>query len=149
MRRLPLLVLATMCLLPALPASAQDAASVNETLTTVFGESEKFEAAFAELQAAVAAGDAEAVADLAVYPLIVEVGERREIESAEDFVAEYDHIVTEPVARLITGQAYGDLIANFEGIAFGSGEVWLSGVCDDDACNSWQVKIITIQTGVE
>lgn len=149
MRLLPLLVLATMCVVPALPAAAQDAASVNETLVTVFGESEKFEVAFADLQAAVTAGDAEAVAAMATYPLVVEVGERREIESAEAFVAEYDEIVTVPIARIITEQAYGDLIANFDGIAFGSGEVWLTGVCDDDDCANWEVKIITIQTGVE
>ncbi len=29
---------------------------------------------------------------------------------------------------------------------FGNGQVWLNGICEDDACNEFDVRIITIQS---
>ena len=32
---------------------------------------------------------------------------------------------------------------------FGNGQVWMTGVCADDACAVWDVKIVTIQSTAE
>src|SRR5690606_11678058 len=79
------------------PAIAQSADEVNQSLAAIFGESERFEVAFTALQDAVAADDPEAVAALVAYPLVVKVGERREIATPEEFVARYEAIMTEKI----------------------------------------------------
>lgn len=141
------LIIAIVALLAAMSSAvAQTAESVDIVLDTVFGEHEKFVDAFAVLQDAVAADDAEAVAALAAYPLVVKVGERREIGSPEEFVAHYDEIMTSEIVATVIRQEYGTLFANEQGIMFGNGEVWMSGVCADDTCAEWDVLIITIQS---
>lgn len=128
------------------PASAQSVEEVNARIEMVLGDHTKYEAAFEALQTAVAEGDAEAVAGLAAYPLIVKVDGRREIASGEEFAAAYDEIMTEEITSTIAGQTYENLFVNNQGIMFGNGEVWMAGVCEDDSCEVWDVKIITIQS---
>ena len=135
-----------LALILATPAFAQSADAVNGVLDTIFGEHERFQVAFETLQDAVAEGDAETVASLAAYPLVVKVGERREIADVDAFVAAYDSIMTDEIAAAVTDQTYDNLFANDQGIMFGNGQVWMSGVCDDDQCASWDVRIITIQS---
>ena len=57
-----------------------------------------------------------------------------------------DEIVTEETVAAVSGQSYESLFASDQGIMFGNGQVWMSGVCEDDACERWDVKIITIQS---
>jgi ketosteroid isomerase-like protein len=141
------LLIAILAVLPfAAPAAAQTADDVNGSIEAVLGDHTKFEAAFDALQTAVADEDAEAVAALVAYPLVVKVGERREIAAPEEFVAAYDEIMTEEITTTISEQSYETLFVNGDGIMFGNGEVWMSGVCEDDACEVWDVKIITIQS---
>jgi hypothetical protein len=133
-------------LLLATPATAQTVDDVNGTIETVLGDHTRFEAAFEALQTAVAEGDAEAVSALVAYPIIVKVGERQEIATPEDFVAAYDAIMSDEIYAAITEQTYESLFVNAEGIMFGNGEVWISGVCEDDACEVWDAKVIAIQS---
>jgi len=126
-------------------AVGQDADYVNGALVGIFGSHEKFEAAFETLQAAVEEVDAETVADLAAYPLLVKIDGRLEIGSAADFVASYDRIIPDDIATVIAKQRYGDLIVNQDGVGFGNGQLWLNGVCEDDTCAVWDVKIVAIQ----
>lgn len=128
------------------PAAAQTADEVNGMIEAVLGDHTRFVAAFDALQLAVTDADAEAVAALVAYPLIVKVGERREIAAPDEFIAAYDEIMTAEITAAITGQTYEGLFVNDQGIMFGNGEVWMSGVCEDDACEVWDVKIITIQS---
>lgn len=146
MRRVTPLALS---LLIATSAFAQSAEAVNTVLDTIFGEHEKFETAFAALQDAVTADDAETVAALAAYPLVVKVGARREIANEADFVAAYESIMTPEIVSAVTAQTYDALFANDQGIMFGNGQVWMSGVCEDDGCDVWNVRIITIQSTQE
>lgn len=143
MRLVAPLVVAAFC---AAPALAQSVEAVNDVLDTIFGEHERFETAFETLQSAVADGDAQAVAELAAYPLVVKVGERREIADAAAFVAVYATIMTDEIVAAVRDQSYAELFANDQGIMFGNGQVWMSGVCADDACADWDVRIITIQS---
>lgn len=133
-------------LFAAAPVAAQTADDVNEQLDLVFGEHERMADAFAALQTAVKEGDAEAVAALVAYPLVVNVGPRREIASPEEFVAAYDKIMTKEIVDAVTEQAYEKLLVNDDGMMFGNGQVWISGVCQDANCDTWEPRIITIQS---
>lgn len=130
----------------ASPVLGQTAEDVNAVLDAIFGGHDKFETAFADLQEAVAIEDAGTVAALAAYPLVVKVEERREVTSAEEFAFGYDEIMTDEIVDAVAGQTYDTLFASDQGIMFGNGQVWMSGVCEDDDCAQWDVKIITIQS---
>jgi len=45
----------------------------------------------------------------------------------------------------VKNQKYEDLFVNSHGVMFGSGEVWVNGLCKDNACKTLDVKVITIQ----
>ena len=143
--RLKTLLIATL-VAASMPALAQTAEAVNTVLDAVFGEHARFAAAFTQLQEAVAEEDAEEVAALAAYPLVVKVGERVQVGSAEAFVAAYSDIMTDEIVTAVMEQGYESLFASEQGIMIGNGQVWMSGVCADDACENWDVRIVTIQS---
>jgi hypothetical protein len=63
----------------------------------------------------------------------------------DGFVEHYDGIVTEEVKAAVVGQEYEDLFVSADGVMFGDGQMWLNGICKDDACAEFDVRIITIQ----
>ncbi|MHB1103104.1 MAG: hypothetical protein ACYC0C_10115 [Devosia sp.] len=128
------------------PAAAQTDDEVNAGIDSVLGDHAPYEEAFAAIQAAVAEDDAEAVAEWVAYPFNATVdGEAYSFEGPDGFIEHYDGIVTGEVKATVTDQKYEDLFVNAEGVMFGNGQMWLSGVCRDDACAEFDVKIITIQ----
>lgn len=132
--------------LAAVPAAAQTADEVNASMDNVLGNHTPFEEAFAAIQAAVAEDDAEAVAEWVAYPFNVTIdGEDYSLEGPEGFVGHYDGIVTEEVKAAVVEQKYEELFVNAEGVMFGNGQMWLNGICRDDACAEFEVRIITIQ----
>jgi hypothetical protein len=134
-------------LLLATPAAAQTIDNVNGSIEIVLGDHTRFEEAFAALQTAVTDEDYEAVAVLVSYPITVRsTPEELPVETPEAFVENYDAIMTEEIVSAIIGQKYETLFVNGEGIMFGNGQVWMSGVCEDDVCENWTVKVITIQS---
>jgi hypothetical protein len=136
-------------LLLAVPAVAQTADEVNGRIEMVLGDHTKFEAAFAAVQAAVADEDADALAALVSYPITIRSGpEELTIDDVEAFAQHYEEIMTEEIATAITEQTYEGLFVNSDGVMFGTGQVWLSGVCADDACSDFDVRIIAIQSAM-
>ncbi|CAM4014157.1 hypothetical protein [Corallococcus exiguus] len=120
---------------------------VNARIQSVLGEPAKYEQAFAAFQKAVAAHDAKAVAALVAYPFTANVGGRKvKLPDAAAFVRHYDVIVTPAIANVITRQRYADLFVNADGVMFGQGEAWLNGICKDDACKDFDVRVIAIQS---
>lgn len=145
MKRLALFALTLA--LGANPVFAQTVADVNTSIETVLGDSAKYGEAFKAIQAAVGAGDAAVVADWVSYPITVrEGGDEITVEGPEDFIAQYDQIITDAISQVVVSQKYQDLFVNADGVMFGNGEVWLSGICKDDACSDFDVKIVTIQS---
>jgi hypothetical protein len=133
-------------LLFVVPAAAQTADEVNGRIEMVLGDHTKFEAAFAAVQAAVADEDADALAALVSYPITIRSGpEELTIDDVEAFAQHYEEIMTEEIVTAITDQTYESLFVNSDGVMFGNGQVWLSGVCTDDACSDFDVRIIAIQ----
>jgi hypothetical protein len=94
------------------------------------GEVETF---FASLEQAVASDNRRKVASLIAYPLTVDVaGEPLTIRDEADFVRAYDAVVTNAVKQAIADADAETLFANWQGVRIGQGEVWFSGVYEED-----------------
>ena len=122
----------------------------NDQIAGMFGDEAPYVEAFDALQAAVAADDAEAVAAMIAYPFKVTAdGEEYVFDGPEGVIEHYPSIVTDEIKEAVAAQDYEYLFANQDGIMFGEGQVWLSGICLDDACEKVEVKIVTIQSTKE
>jgi hypothetical protein len=129
---------------PAL-AFADDSAT-NGAIDNAFGEHAKYERVILSLQKAVVAHDSAAVANLVRYPISVSIGGRKTmIQNAKMFLANYGAIMTPDIVSTVKTQKYEDLFVNYQGVMFGRGQIWVNGVCKDKACNTRDVKVITIQ----
>ena len=138
---------AHLLLLGGTPTLAQTAEDVNSSIETVLGDHARYEEAFDTLQIAVAAHDADTVSDLVSYPITVTAGgEAKNLDGPEAFIAQYDAIMTDEITKVVLEQKYEALFVNAQGVMFGDGQVWLNGICKDDACSDFDVKIITIQS---
>ncbi len=86
-----------------------------------------------------------AVAKLGSYPLTVRAnGEVYDVPEAQDLIDNLDSLVMPDTQTLVAEQEIGDLMVNSDGVMVGAGEVWLSAVCADNACNSVRWRIIAI-----
>jgi len=128
-------------------ASAAEQA-VNASIDSNLGDHAKYQAAVKDLQAAVAAGDAEKVASLARYPFSVDIGGKATVLRTErEFAARYPEFMAPDIARAIVETKYADLFVNYKGVMFGDGQAWLNGVCKDDQCKAFEVKLVALQHG--
>ena len=135
---------------PAAPASVaevvDDPLAVNQAIDEALGDHVRYEAVIRQLQQAVAANDAAAVAALVDYPFAtVRDGQPLKIADAEAFVRDYDRIMTPPIAEAIKRQRYSELMVNYKGVMFGNGEAWVNGICRDDACKNVDVRVVALQ----
>lgn len=127
--------------------SAKDA-EVDARIDRVLGDHAAYRSVLERLQAAVKADDRPAVAALVRYPFEARLADgKRRIDSAQDFLAQYDQILTPAIAQAITAQRYGELQVNQNGVMLGSGQVWINGVCNDAACKDVDVKVVALQQG--
>jgi hypothetical protein len=129
------------------PALAQTDQDTDVALEMNFGSVAQFKDAFNAIQQAVEADDAEAFALWVSYPFKVTVdGEAYSFEGPEGVVEHYQSMMTEEIKTAIVGQQYKDLFVNAGGVMFGDGQLWMTGICSDDACEAFEVKIITVQS---
>lgn len=142
-----LLSLALLLGLQVVPAVAQSRDDVNGQIDMLLGDHRQYEALFDALQAAVAADDPEAVAGLVSYPITITIGgEPVTFESPEEFGSYYAEIFTPEIRSAVLDQKYDELFVRDQGVMFGNGQVWLSGICLDDACEKPEARILTIQS---
>lgn len=147
-RLMALALLACATLLPPALAQTQSShADIDKSVTDNIGDAAKFQTFFADLKQAVEKHDAAAVAALVSYPINVNprTKKAKRVRTPKAFVAGYDSIITPHIADVIEKQKYEDLFVNYRGAMFGSGEVWVGGVCKDKACTQSDIRIITIQ----
>lgn len=131
----------------ASPALAQTDEDTTAALEMNFGAAAQFQDAFNAIQQAVEADDAEAFALMVSYPFKVAVdGEDDILEGPEAVVEHYESMMTDEIRSAILDQEYKDLFVNAEGVMFGDGQVWMTAICQDDACEAFEVKIITVQS---
>jgi hypothetical protein len=123
-------------------------ATVNAAIDAALGDHTRYQPVIAGLQAAVAAGDGAAVARLAHYPFGVSIGGKDVVlRNEKEFVSRYPEFMTPDIRDAIVGTKYADLFVNYKGVMFGSGQAWINGICKDDACKDFDVKLVTLQPG--
>ena len=150
MPRLPAaLLLAGTLLLATTPltigAFAQSENDVYNKIEELHGDAAGFDRPLRQLVRAMRSGDAETIASLAEYPLTVKAnGETYDVENAEDFVENFDDLVTSETRRAVGRQQYQDLFVNSDGVMLANGAVWMGAVCEDDACEESHWAIIAI-----
>ena len=137
------------------PAASVDTAGeqqVNASIDSLLGDHTRYEPVIRGFQKAVVDGDKAAVAALVRYPISARIaGKDVVIANADAFVKRYDEIVTPKIADAIGKQNYADLMVNYKGVMFGSGEAWITGICDKGSkdCERFTVKVVTIQPGAQ
>ena len=128
------------------PQDASGEAQIDDAIDRLLGDHEQYRQVMKSLQAAVAAHDAAAVAALVGYPIVVTIaGEKVSIADEKAFVAGYDEFMTPAIAAAIAGTRYEAVLVNYKGVMLGSGEAWIGGFCEDDACERSAVKVIALQ----
>lgn len=132
-------------LLAATPAFAQTEDDVNAQIESLLGSHEIFGTAIQAVQEGVANHEIEKVAGYIPFgePIMVN-GEPVTIADEADLAARFDELFNEKVVNAVADQQYETLFVNQDGIMFGEGELWLGGVCIDEACNDFFVNIIAI-----
>lgn len=133
---------------PSSPAPAPPASdAVDQSIATNIGDPAKFHEVMTAFQQAVMKHDTSAVAALVSYPIDVNPHTKQvlHIRTPAAFIDQYDSIVTPHIADVIEKQKYEDLFVNYQGAMFGSGEVWIAGICKDKSCKQSDIRIRTIQ----
>lgn len=127
----------------AAPASVvDDHTEVNQRMTMLFHDPAPYEAAIMTFQRAIREHDAKTVADMMYFPFDTRHdGKVRKVADAEEFIRDYDAIVTADMTRVIANHRYDELHTDSGGIMFGNGEAWLEGICVDDACKEVKVMV--------
>jgi len=138
-------LLAAAALLAATPVFAQSAAEVDQRIDDVLGPHETYANAIERIQEALRDRDIEKLAGYIGYGEAIKVnGADVVVNDQEQLTGEFDSLFNQKVIDAVTGQAYETLFVNQDGIMFGNGELWLNGVCDDEACQFPFVTIIAI-----
>jgi len=132
-------------LLAATPTFAQSDSAVYNRIEELHGDAADFDRPLRNLVLAMRAGDAETIAGLAEYPLTVKAnGETYDVQDAEDFIDNFDDLVTPETRRAVGRQQYEDLFVNSDGVMLADGAVWMGAICEDDACaaSHWAITAI-------
>lgn len=138
-------LLVSIALLTATPVLAQTADDVNAQIDNLLGPHEVYATAIAAIQEALAEHKVDRLAGYIAYGEPFKVnGEDVTIADEQELTAQFDTLFNDKVVSAVTGQGYEQLFVNADGIMFGDGELWITGVCDDDACEFPFVTIIAI-----
>lgn len=122
-------------------AGAQSAKEMNQTLDDLYGAHAPYHTFFEKLKKAVAENDKEAVASMVEYPFKARInGKAVTVRDAAHFAADYDKVFTAKVKEAVANQTYPNLFANWQGVMIGDGEVWFSGIGN----NNTVVKITAV-----
>ncbi|MEP7239604.1 MAG: hypothetical protein ABI697_01850 [Devosia sp.] len=134
-----------LAMLPGL-ASAASIDEVDSQIGDLQGNAALFHVAFDAVQKAVAADDAEALADWLLYPMQA-VGDDGpvSVDDRAEFIAKYPHLFTAAVKAAVTAQSYEDLFVNDQGVMFGDGQLWMGAFCKTVDCSEADWRILTVQ----
>ncbi|MCW0001972.1 hypothetical protein OE766_27570 [Pararhizobium sp. YC-54] len=139
-----LFLAATLSFLPV-SASAQSDEEVYNRIESLHGNAGDLSEPLLSLVEAMGNSDAATIARLAEYPLRVAAnGESYEILNADDFVENFDTLVTQDTRDAVAGQTFDQLFVNSDGVMLADGAVWMSNVCDNGDCSSSHWAVISI-----
>lgn len=140
--------LLTGTLITAVPGPVRaDEAETDRQIENLLGDPADYKELFYAFQSAVAEGKAEIAVSLVSYPITISIGgEDATFENEAQLLENYNDVFTDKIVNIVRSQDYGQAFVNSEGLMFGDGEVWISGVCEDSACNNSLPRVITIQS---
>lgn len=131
----------------AAAGAADDAKTVDDAIDSNLGDHQRYHAVINAFQKAVADNDAAAVAALVQYPIVVSIqGKKVTLKNEKQFVAQYNQLMTPNIRNAIVGTRYQDLFVNYKGVMFGRGQAWINGICRDDKCAAFDVKVVALQS---
>ncbi|MDF2541745.1 MAG: hypothetical protein K0S47_1463 [Herbinix sp.] len=91
----------------------------------------EFETTFHVLQELIANDKKAEIAEYIAYPISITIdGEKVEIKNEEDFLVNYDKIMTEAVKKAFLDQKVEETFVNYQGVSVGSGVIWISQIPD-------------------
>lgn len=127
------------------PASAASDDDVTARIEALHGNAGDLAEPLLSLVEAMGNDDAETIASLAEYPLQVNAnGETYDIQNAQDFVENYNTLLTDATKQAVAAQQYGDLFVNSDGVMLANGAVWMGAICEGNDCSSSHWAIIAI-----
>ena len=100
-----------------------------------------------EIQDSLRTDDKEKLASLVYYPITIsrfEGENNKEIQNAEEFIANYEKIVTPEWKDIILAQEPARLFTNWQGVRVSRGELWFTAICTDSSCQDSKLYIVTI-----
>jgi hypothetical protein len=130
------------------PALAQTMEEVDQRIDQVLKNHVLYEAAYVDIRAGVEANDIKGLSEYVQYgkPFLVN-GKAVTLRDAEEFEARFGEFFNDKVKKAVLAQSYETLFVNADGVMFGVGQLWLSGICRDEACNEFDVKITAFNNG--
>ncbi|MGF7049986.1 hypothetical protein J2T13_004509 [Paenibacillus sp. DS2015] len=88
---------------------------------------QEFESFFSKVQKRVADGNKSGVAELVNYPINVNSnGKTAIIKTKQQFINEYDQIMTDQVKKALKNQKVQNTFVNYKGVMVGDGEIWFN-----------------------
>ncbi|MBA0436648.1 hypothetical protein D7Y55_18985 [Stenotrophomonas maltophilia] len=128
---------------PVVDAPAAEEGDARARIESVLGDAAQYEKVFNAFKTAVVGGDRAAVVEEVRFPLNIAGGKK--ITGPGEFQRNYEKIITPAVVKAMSGQDFGKVFVNQQGVMIGDGQVWLTGECLDKACARTEVKVGTIQ----
>jgi hypothetical protein len=98
---------------------------------------------FAVIQKAVKQNDVTTLSKTIKYPikLIDPKGNKIDVPGSKEFLANYPKFATPNWKNAVMRQKYEQLFANWQGVMIGRGEIWFTGVCGNESCSKYELKI--------
>ena len=125
-------------------APATGSAGMDARLDLLFGEHDPYRAFLRALQGAVAANDRKQVAAMVSYPLKTRIQSHAvRIRTMQQFLSRYDALLPQATRAALAAQTYEELFVSSQGVMIGSGQIWFSGVCNDELCSRRTIKVIS------
>lgn len=90
----------------------------------------EFEKVFDTVKSFVAKGEKEKVAEYVNYPL---TSANITVNSKEEFIKNYDSIITEDVKNALINQNVEETFVNYKGVMVGNGQIWFSAIYDNNS----------------
>ena len=131
--------------LPALPALAASEEEVSDQIEQLHGQAAELAEPLLQLREAVKDGRPQDMVDLVEFPLRVNTdGSSTEIGTAEEFIESFPTLLPPATRGAIGKMEYKDLIVTSDGVGLADGAVWMSLVCEDDACGAAHSAVTSI-----
>jgi hypothetical protein len=96
-------------------------------------------------QRALQVNDRRAISRMVSYSINVNAaGKCKAIGGTTAFLRYFDQIFDSKLRDLVFNQKPENLLINSRGVGLELGAVWFGGICKDNECNSYDIRIITI-----